>query len=208
MAATHLRAAEFLAQRDPVLEALVARHGPMRIGVAPPISKRFETLANAIASQQLNGRAAQTIWGRVRGKVEGPFTAEAVLAVPESSWRDAGLSGAKAASLIDLAAHVADGRIQLHRVGRMSDSEVVELLTSVRGIGPWTAQMFLIFSLRRLDVWPTGDYGVRIGYGKAFRREVAPTAKELEPLGDRFRPFRSVAAWYCWAAADDPEFSV
>lgn len=208
MAANHLTATEDLVQRDPVLADLVERHGSMRIGAAPPVAKRFETLANAIASQQLNGRAAQTIWGRVLGKVEGPFTAEAVLAVAESSWRDAGLSGAKAASLIDLAAHVADGRIQLHRVGRMSDSEVVEHLISVRGIGPWTAQMFLMFSLRRLDVWPTGDYGVRIGYGKAFRRGVAPTAKELEPLGDRFRPFRSVVAWYCWAAADDPDFSV
>lgn len=208
MAANHLTATEDLVQRDPVLADLVERHGPMRIGAAPPVAKRFETLANAIASQQLNGRAAQTIWGRVLGKVEGPFTAEAVLAVAESSWRDAGLSRAKAASLIDLAAHVADGRIQLHRVGRMSDSEVVEHLISVRGIGPWTAQMFLMFSLRRLDVWPTGDYGVRIGYGKAFRRGVAPTAKELEPLGERFRPFRSVVAWYCWAAADDPDFSV
>ena len=184
MAANHIKATEDLVQRDPVLADLVERHGPMRIGAAPPVAKRFETLANAIASQQLNGRAAQTIWGRVLAKVEGPFTAEAVLAVPESSWRDAGLSGAKAASLIDLADHVA-----------------------VRGIGPWTAQMFLMFSLRRLDVWPTGDYGVRIGYGKAFRRGVTPTAKELEPLGDRFRPYRSVVAWYCWAAADDPEFS-
>ncbi len=207
MAVNHLTATEDLVQRDPVLADLVERHGPMRIGAAPPVAKRFETLANAIASQQLNGRAAQTIWGRVRGKVEGPFTADAVLAVPESSWRDAGLSGAKAASLIDLAEHVADGRIQLERVGRMSDNEVVSHLTPVRGIGPWTAQMFLMFSLRRLDVWPTGDYGVRIGYGKAFRRGVAPTAKELEPLGDRFRPYRSVVAWYCWAAADDPEFS-
>lgn len=207
MAANHLEATEVLVQRDPVLADLVERHGSMRIGVAPPVAKRFETLANSIASQQLNGRAAQTIWGRVRGTVEGPFTAEAVLAVPESLWRDAGLSGAKAASLIDLAEHVADGRVQLERVGRMSDSEVVSHLTAVRGIGPWTAQMFLMFSLRRLDVWPTGDYGVRMGYGKAFRRGVIPTAKELEPLGDRFRPYRSVVAWYCWAAADDPEFS-
>jgi 3-methyladenine DNA glycosylase/8-oxoguanine DNA glycosylase len=207
MAANHLEATEDLVQRDPVLADLAERHGPMRIGAAPPVAKRFEALANAITSQQLNGRAAQTIWGRVRGKVEGPFTADAVLALPESSWRDAGLSGAKAASLIDLAEHVADGRVQLERLGRMSDSEVVTHLTAVRGIGPWTAQMFLMFSLRRLDVWPTGDYGVRIGYGKAFRRGVAPTAKELEPLGDRFRPYRSVVAWYCWAAADDPEFS-
>ena len=207
MAMRHEKAAEVLAQRDEVMAALVERHGPMRIGAAPPVQKRFETLANAIASQQLNGRAAQTIWGRVRGKVEGPFTAEAVLAVNESSWREAGLSGAKASSLIDLAEHVADGRVQLGRLGRMTDDEVVAHLTAVRGIGPWTAQMFLMFSLSRLDVWPTGDYGVRNGYGRAFHRGVAPTAKELEPLGDRFRPYRSVVAWYCWAAADDPEFT-
>jgi len=205
MAAKHLKAAEFLARQDPVLAALVERHGPMRIGAATPVSKRFEALANAIASQQLNGRAAQTIWGRVRALVEGPFTAEALLVIPESWLREAGLSGAKTTSLIDLAEHVSDGRIQLERVGRMSDNEVLAHLTAVRGIGPWTAQMFLMFSLRRLDVWPTGDYGVRIGYGKAFNRPVAPTAKELEPLGDRFRPYRSVVAWYCWAAADDPE---
>ena len=207
MAAKHHKAAELLAQQDPVLAALVVRHGPMRIGPATPVSKRFEALANAIASQQLNGRAAQTIWGRVRGLVEGRFTAEALLAIPESSLREAGLSGAKSASLIDLAEHVSDGRVQLERVGRMSDNEVLAHLTAVRGIGPWTAQMFLMFPLRRLDVWPTGDYGVRIGFGKAFRRGVAPTAKELESLGDCFRPYRSVVAWYCWAAADDPELS-
>lgn len=208
MATSHRSASEELAGRDPVLAGLVARHGPMRVSSAPPASHRFETLANAIASQQLNGRAAATIWGRVRNHVDGPFTPEAVLAVPEVAWREAGLSGAKTASLLDLAEHVADGRLHLQRIGRLSDDEVVTHLTSVRGIGPWTAQMFLMFTLRRLDVWPTGDYGVRTGYGKAFNRGVMPSAKELEPLGDRFRPYRSVAAWYCWAAADDPEFNV
>jgi len=208
MATSHRLASEELAERDAVLSGLFDRHGPMRVSAAPPASRRFETLANAIASQQLNGRAAETIWGRVRSQVDGPFTADAVLNVAENSWREAGLSGAKAASLVDLAEHVADGRVQLERIGRMSDDEVVSHLTSVRGIGPWTAQMFLMFTLRRLDVWPTGDYGVRNGYGKAFNRGVMPSAKELEPLGDRFRPYRSVAAWYCWAAADDPEFKV
>jgi len=208
MATSHRSASEELAARDAVLAALVARHGPMRVSAAPPASRRFESLANAIASQQLNGRAAETIWGRVRGHVNGPFTAEAVLRVPETAWREAGLSGAKTASLVDLAEHVADGRVQLDRIGRLRDEEVLAHLTSVRGIGPWTAQMFLMFTLRRLDIWPTGDYGVRNGYGKAFHRGVMPTAKELEPLGDRFRPYRSVAAWYCWAAADDPEFNV
>ena len=208
MAPSHRSASEELASRDAVIAGLVARHGPMRLSAAPPASRRFETLANAIASQQLNGRAAETIWGRVRSHVAGSFTAEAVLRVPESSWREAGLSGAKTASLLDLAEHVADGRVQLGRIGRLGDDEVVSHLTSVRGIGPWTAQMFLMFTLRRLDVWPTGDYGVRNGYGKAFNGGAMPSAKELEPLGDRFRPYRSVAAWYCWAAADDPEFTV
>jgi len=208
MATSHRSASEALAARDPVLAGLVARHGPMRVSAAPPASHRFETLANAIASQQLNGRAAETIWGRVRSSIDGPFSPEAVLGVPEVAWREAGLSGAKTASLVDLAEHVADGRVRLDRIGRLSDDEVVSHLTSVRGIGPWTAQMFLIFTLRRLDVWPTGDYGVRNGYGKAFNGGVMPSAKELEPLGDRFRPYRSVAAWYCWAAADDPEFTL
>lgn len=208
MATSHRSASEELASRDSVLAGLVARHGPMRVSPAPPASHRFETLANAIASQQLNGRAAETIWGRVRRSVDGPFTPEAVLRVPKLAWREAGLSGAKTASLVDLAEHVADGRVHLDRIGRLSDDEVVAHLTSVRGIGPWTAQMFLMFTLRRLDVWPTGDYGVRNGYGKAFNGGVMPSAKELEPLGNRFRPYRSVAAWYCWAAADDPEFTV
>jgi len=208
MATSHRLASEELAERDAVLAGLFDRHGPMRVSAAPPASRRFETLANAIASQQLYGRAAESIWGRVRSQVDGPFTADAVLNVVENSWREAGLSGAKAASLVDLAEHVADGRVQLERIGRLSDDEVVSHLTSVRGIGPWTAQMFLMFTLRRLDIWPTGDFGVRNGYGKAFNRGVMPSAKELEPLGDRFRPYRSVAAWYCWAAADDPEFTV
>lgn len=207
MAVSHRLAAEELARRDSVIADLVARHGVMRLKAAPPASRRFETLANAIASQQLNGRAAETIWGRVRSNVDGEFTANSVLKVPTVRWREAGLSGSKAASLIDLAEHVSDGRVQLDRIGRLRDDEVIAHLTSVRGIGPWTAQMFLMFTLRRLDVWPSGDYGVRNGYGKAFNGGVMPSAKELEPLGDRFRPYRSVAAWYCWSAADDPEFN-
>ena len=138
--------------------------------------------------------------------VDGPFTPESVLVVPIESWRGAGLSGAKTASLIDLAEHVYDSRLRLDRIGRLTDADVISQLTSVRGIGPWTAQMFLMFTLRRLDIWPTGDYGVRNGYRLAFNGGVMPTAKQLAPMGDRFAPYRSVAAWYCWKAADDPEF--
>lgn len=177
----------------------------MKVAPAPRASKRFSTLANAIASQQLNGRAAATIWARVQETVGDPFTAEAVLGTPVDRLRSAGLSGSKVISLIDLAEHVVDGRVALDRIGRLSDGEVIDHLTDVRGIGPWTAQMFLMFTLRRLDVWPTGDYGVRSGFGKLFLGGRMPSARELEPLGERFRPFRSVAAWWCWAAADDPE---
>jgi DNA-3-methyladenine glycosylase II len=206
MPVTHQAASQELARRDKIMRGLVARHGLMKIGAAPPASKRFESIANAIASQQLNGSAAASIWARVKGLVDGPFTAEAVRTVPVRQLRKAGLSGAKCASLLDLADQVSGGRVRLDRIGRLTDDEVVDHLVSVRGIGPWTAQMFLMFTLRRLDVWPTGDYGVRSGYGRAFNGGVMPTAREIAPMGDRFAPYRSVAAWYCWAAADDPEY--
>src|SRR5262249_34748976 len=113
----------------------------------------------------------------------------------------AGLSGAKTASLLDLAAKVDDGTVRLDRVGRLSDDAVIQQLVTVRGIGPWTADMFLIFTLHRLDVWPVGDYGVRVGYSRAYGLSEVPTARELAPLGDRFRPYRTYAAWYCWRVA-------
>jgi len=206
MPVTHQAASQELARRDTVMAGLVARHGLMKIDAAPPASKRFETLASAIASQQLNGRAAASIWARVQSLINGPFTAEAVRCLPITQLREAGLSGAKCASLLDLADQASDGRLRLDRIGRLTDDEVVGHLVNVRGIGPWTAQMFLMFALRRLDVWPTGDFGVRRGYGRAFNNGVMPSAREIAPLGDRFAPYRSVAAWYCWAAADDPEY--
>ena len=119
--------------------------------------------------------------------------------------REAGLSGAKVLSVLDLTARCVDGRLELDRLGRMSDAGVVDTLSSVRGIGPWSAQMFLMHELGRLDVWPTGDLGVRAGYARAFSLRSVPTPGRLEELGERFRPYRSVAAWYCWRAADDPE---
>jgi DNA-3-methyladenine glycosylase II len=116
-----------------------------------------------------------------------------------------GLSRAKAASIRDLAEQVESGRIDLARVGRLSDEEVVDHLTQVRGIGPWTAQMFLLGTLGRLDVWPTGDYGVRAGFGRAWGLGAIPTPAELSTLGEPFRPFRSLVAWYCWRSMDDPD---
>lgn len=191
-----------LAERDPVMKGLVEQHGPMELPAPPRPSQRFEELASSIAYQQLAGRAAETIWGRARALVPGEFTPEAVLAVPPEALAGAGLSRAKVASIIDLAEHVADGRVALERIGRQSDAAVIEHLTVVRGIGPWTAQIFLLFTLQRLDVWPTGDLGVRAGFGKAWGLDEPPSPAAIEAMGEPFRPWRSVVAWYCWRAAD------
>lgn len=200
---THRRAAEELARRDPVMARLVATHGPMRLGPRPRVADRFERLAEAIAYQQLAGAAAAAIWGRVVAlTAPGPFDPSAVLALADEQLRGAGLSRAKVAALRDLALKVDDGSVALHRLGRMSDDEVVAELTQVRGIGPWSAHMVLLFDLHRLDVWPTGDYGVRAGFGIAYGLTDIPTPRELEAHGDALRPYRSVAAWYCWRATD------
>lgn len=189
-----------LAEVDPALAAHIARTGPPDL--RSPHGSAFEALARSIAFQQLAGAAAATIWGRVRALVPGPFTPEAVLAIDEADLRAAGLSGAKQAALRDLAAKAADGTLGLRGLWRLEDEAVVERLVAVRGIGRWTAQMFLMFQLRRPDVWPTGDLGVRNGYARIFALDEPPAPAELEALGERLRPHRSTAAWYCWRAAD------
>ena len=191
-----------LALRHPVMTELVARFGPCRLGTKPVASERFETLAKAIVSQQLAGAAANTIWGRLRSAVGPVFSPEAVSRTSPEQMRAAGMSAAKTASVLDLAHRVDAGTLDLSALGRLSDAAVTEALTQVRGIGPWTADMFLIFALRRLDIWPTGDLGVRVGFGRAFSLLETPTAVQLAPLGDPFRPYRSVLAWYCWRAVD------
>jgi DNA-3-methyladenine glycosylase II len=134
--------------------------------------------------------------------LDGEVTPERLLATPTGTLRAAGLSGNKVVSLQDLAAKVLDGTVVLEprRMARESDEEVVARLTTVRGIGKWSAEIFLMFQLRRLDVWPTGDLGVRKGFGLAWRIPT-PTPKQLDLLGEPFRPYRSVAAWYCWRSA-------
>jgi 3-methyladenine DNA glycosylase/8-oxoguanine DNA glycosylase len=193
-------AARQLAKKDPVMKRLIAEHGVPDLGGRRTGRSRFEQLGEAICYQQLAGKAAEAIWLRVRTLVDGPFTAEAVLTVGYDALRGAGFSNAKALSLLDLASKVASGEVRLDRIGRLSDEAVVAELTSVRGIGPWTAEMFLIFTLKRLDVWPVGDYGVRAGYAVAYDLAAMPSAKELLPLGDKFGPYRTLAAWYCWQA--------
>jgi DNA-3-methyladenine glycosylase II len=194
-------AARQLADHDPVLARLVAEAGLPSFPV--PTESHFGTLVRAITFQQLAGPAARSIHGRLIEALGGDVSPERVLALPEPDLRGAGLSGAKAASLRDLAAKVLDGTVVLEprQLARLSDDEIVTQLSSVRGIGRWTAEMFLMFQLRRLDVWPTGDLGVRRGYGLAWGIPM-PAPKQLEALGEPYRPYRSVVAWYCWRASE------
>jgi DNA-3-methyladenine glycosylase II len=183
------------------MAALQAAAGPFRL--RPPLETHFAALVRSVTFQQLAGAAATAIHGRLVAVLEGEVTPERVLALPDETLRSVGLSGAKAASITDLAIKTLDGTVVLDNrgLGRESDAEVVARLSSVRGIGRWTAEMFLMFQLRRLDVWPTGDLGVRKGYGLAYR-VATPEPRQLEDLGEAFRPYRSVAAWYCWRAVD------
>jgi DNA-3-methyladenine glycosylase II len=194
-------AARILATRDPVIARLIADAGPPRF--RRPQESHFAALVRAIVYQQLAGAAAAAIHGRLATALNGDVQPEALIAVSNESLRAAGLSANKAASLRDLATKVLDGTVALspRALSRESDEEVIARLSTVRGIGPWTADMFLMFQLRRLDVWPTGDFGVRRGYGLAWKVPM-PSARELEPLGDRYRPYRSVVAWYCWRAVE------
>ena len=192
-------ATEELARRDPALGRVIAEAGPWKRDKANTDGP-FGALVRSIAFQQLAGAAAATIHGRFRALVDGPLTPECVLAVDDSALAGAGLSGSKRAAIRDLAEKVADGRVRLERLGRMSDEAIIEMLCGVRGIGVWTAQMLLLFELRRPDVWPTGDLGVRSGYAIAHGMDAAPSPKDLEALGEPYRPWRSVAAHYCWEA--------
>ena len=200
-AVTPTAAAALLAERDPVVAALVAAAGPPQF--RRPQDSHFAALVRAITYQQLAGAAAAAIHGRLITALGNEVEPDRLLALPDEALRGAGLSANKAASLRDLAAKVLDGTVVLspRLVARVPDEEVVARLSSVRGIGTWTAQMFLMFQLRRLDVWPTADLGVRRGYGLAWKVPM-PTARQLEPLGDPFRPYRSVVAWYCWRAVE------
>jgi DNA-3-methyladenine glycosylase II len=198
---SHAEATRILAARDPVLAKLVAEAGPMRLrrsAMSP-----FAALVRAIVYQQLAGAAASAIHGRLVAALDGDVAPGALLALSDETLRTVGLSNNKVLSVRDLGAKVLDGTVVLSPRGlsRQSDDEIIERLSTVRGIGPWSAEMFLIFQLRRLDVWPVGDLGVRRGYGLAWNVPT-PTARELEPLGDPYRPYRTVVAWYCWRAAE------
>jgi DNA-3-methyladenine glycosylase II len=198
-----VEALDALARRDAVLASAMQHIGPPDFRRGRPLGGHFAELARAIVFQQLAGAAATAIHGRfVALFPDGSPTPQGVLDLPVDRLRGAGLSASKAASVRDLAEKVIAGEVELDRVARLPDDEIVRELTLVRGIGRWTAEMFLIFQLGRLDVWPVDDLGVRKGYATLYGLAEMPKPRELTPLGDGFRPYRSVAAWYCWRATD------
>lgn len=174
--------------------------GPVEL--REPSGDSFAALVRSIMYQQLAGAAASSIHGRFMKLFSDALSPEAVLALPEGALRSAGLSGAKAAAVIDLAKKVGDGSVPLHDVETLTDDALVARLVQVRGIGRWTAEMFLMFQLRRLDVWPVDDYGVRKGWALAHKFKDLPAPRSLQADGERFRPYRSIAAWYCWRVVD------
>jgi DNA-3-methyladenine glycosylase II len=188
-----------LAERDPIIARLVTETGLPRLPRAT--ETHFATLVRSIVYQQIAGAAARAIHGRLIAALDDEVTPERVLATSTETLRAAGLSARKAESLRDLATKVLDGTVILdpRRLGRLDDEAIITRLSTVQGIGRWSAQIFLIFQLRRLDIWPVGDLAVRRGYGLAWHVD-APTPKQLEALGEAYRPYRTVVAWYCWRA--------
>ena len=196
-----MTAADHVVAADAAFARVVAHAGAFE--PRPPADDPFNALARAICFQQLAGKAAAAIHGRFLGLFgEAPPTPEAVLGIGPDALRSAGLSGAKTAAILDLAAKCTDGTVPLGDLDREPDDEVVERLVLVRGIGRWTAEMFLLFELRRPDVWPVDDFGVRKGWQLLHGLDEMPKPKQLQALGDPLRPHRSAAAWYCWRAVD------
>lgn len=192
-----------LSGADKAMKETIARIGLPDFARGRRNQDHFAHLVRAICGQQLSGAAAATIHSRAVSALGGVVSPEVTVATSVAKLRSAGLSMAKIRAVQDLAGQVLSGELELDRVARMSDTKVVNVLTQVRGIGPWTAEMFLMFQLGRLNVWPATDLGVRKGYAFIHGLDLPPKSEELELLGDNYRPFRSVAAWYCWRALDN-----
>jgi len=195
-------ATRMLSAADRRLARVIARSVPFRLSRPPP-GDTFDALLRAIVYQQLSGKAAATILGRVRALHAGALTPEAVLGTKDATFRAAGLSGSKTLAVKDLARRVADGKVpSLARLRKMDDEAIIETLTEVRGVGRWTVEMLLMFRLGRPDVLPVGDFGVGKGFELAYGGSRMPSRDELARRAEKWRPFRSVGSWYMWRAVD------
>jgi DNA-3-methyladenine glycosylase II len=193
------KAINHLKKCDPVLRGIIESVGPCRMEYGPP---EFHSLAEAIVYQQLNGKAAVTIFKRFAALAGEPLTPEGILKLTDEQLRNVGLSKQKSSYLKDLAAKTASGLLDFSRLLEMPDDEVINHLTQVKGIGVWTAQMFLMFTLKRPDVLPTGDYGVQAAIKKHYRKRKLPKPKDMEKIARAWIPYRSTACWYLWRSLD------
>ena len=192
-----------LSSKDRRLAAIIAAHPLCTVGRNPKPISHFEALVESVISQQLAVKAAETIHARVVKIAGGKISPKKLLTISQSQMREAGVSGAKFKTIQGLADATQSKRIkvdELHEID--SDEEIFSQLTSLWGIGPWTVDMFMMFQLGRLDIWPTGDLGVRRGFEKIFKLSQEITPKELDRKGEKFKPYRSVVAWYCWRALE------
>jgi DNA-3-methyladenine glycosylase II len=188
-----------LKQADPVLAAIIERVGPYRMNYDDPA---FASLAEAIVYQQLHGKAAATIFKRLTDLAGLPLTPEGILKLSEEQMRGVGLSKQKISYLRDLAAKAASGEVDFARLPDLPDNDVIKELTKIKGIGVWTAHMFLMFSLRRPNVLPTGDLGIQMAIRKHYRKRKVPKPAQMEKIAKCWEPYRSVACWYLWRSMD------
>ena len=192
-------AVRHLKKSDPVLAAIIEQVGPYRVTFREPT---FQTLVRSIAFQQLNGKAAKTIFDRLVAAAGGTLTPESILALTPEQMRAVGLSRQKLSYIRDLAERTRSGEIEFARLPGMSDEDVIEHLTRVKGIGVWSAQMFLMFALRRQNVLPTADYGVRAAIKKQYRKRKLPDHEQIVKLARAWHPYCSVACWYLWRSGE------
>jgi DNA-3-methyladenine glycosylase II len=198
--AISVSALEHLRRADPVLCEIINRVGDYRIEFREP---SFESLVRSIVFQQLSGRVARVIFDRLATAAGGKLTPQNILKLRPARMRSAGLSAQKTAYIRDLARHARDGKVVFEQLPHLSDNQVIEQLTIVKGIGVWTAHMFLIFALRRPDVLPTGDLGIRAAVRKAYGLEELPKPIDIETLAKSWRPYCTVASWYLWRSLEN-----
>ena len=192
-------AVRHLKKADPILRAIIERVGPCRMEYGPP---EFHSLAEAIIYQQLNGKAAATIFKRFATLAGEPLSPVGILKLSDAQMRSVGLSKQKSSYLRDMAERAQRGDLDFTRLHEMSDDDVIKHLTQVKGVGVWTAQMFLMFTLKRPNVLPTGDYGIRAAMMKHYRKRKMPTPEQMAKLAKAWEPHRTVACWYLWKSLD------
>lgn len=192
-------AVRHLKNADPVLAAIIEYVGPCRMRFGPPA---FHSLAEAIVYQQLNGKAAVTIFKRFTALSGDPVTPKGILKLTDAQLRSVGLSKQKSSYLKDMAERADRGELDFSRLPKMTDDEVIKHLTQVKGVGVWTAHMFLMFTLRRPNVLPTGDYGVQMAMKKHYKKRKLPKPEQMIKIAKSWEPYRSVACWYLWRSMD------